>query len=90
SAARAEDGPETVHFAGPGGVQLTGYLFHPRGAPRRTPAIVMMHGRAGPYSSLAEGRYDASTLSQRHQAWGWHWADLGMAALLVDSFGPRG
>lgn len=88
--ARADDLPETVRFAGPDGVTLTGYLFHPRGSARRTPGMVMMHGRAGPYSSLADGRFDATTLSQRHRAWGWHWADLGIAALLVDGFGPRG
>ena len=34
----------------------------------------MMHGRAGAYSSLANGIYDASTLSKRHQAWGALWA----------------
>jgi carboxymethylenebutenolidase len=50
----------------------------------------MLHGRAGPYSSAARGRYDASTLSQRNQMWGMFWAARGFAALLVDSFGPRG
>ena len=33
----------------------------------------MMHGRAGPYSSLAKEVYDATTLSQRHQFWGRLW-----------------
>jgi carboxymethylenebutenolidase len=55
-----------------------------------TPAVVMMHGRAGAYSSRARGRYDASTLSQRHQMWGRLWAMQGYLALLVDGFGPRG
>jgi carboxymethylenebutenolidase len=50
----------------------------------------MMHGRAGPYSSLANGKYDASTLSQRHQKWGHLWAQQGYLAILVDGFGPRG
>ncbi len=50
----------------------------------------MMHGRAGPYSSLADGRYDASTLSKRHMFWGRFWAGHGYAALLVDSFSTRG
>jgi len=56
----------------------------------RVPAIVMMHGRAGAYSSRANGRYDAATLSQRHQMWGRLWADQGYVAILVDGFGPRG
>jgi carboxymethylenebutenolidase len=54
------------------------------------PAIVMLHGRAGPYSSLAKGHYNASTLSKRHKTWGEYWASRGYIALLVDSFGPRG
>ena len=59
-------------------------------ADARIPAIVMMHGRAGAYSSLAKGRYDASTLSQRHQMWGRLWSAQGFVALMVDGFGPRG
>src|SRR5205085_12518151 len=63
----------------------------PQGAhPARTPAVVMMHGRAGPYSSAANGVYDASTLSKRHQEWGHIWAQQGYLAILVDGFGPRG
>ena len=50
----------------------------------------MMHGRAGPYSSAANGRYDATTLSKRHAFWGRYWAAQGYVALLVDGFGPRG
>jgi dienelactone hydrolase len=55
----------------------------------RVPAVVMMHGRAGAYSSLA-GVYDASTLSQRHKLWGRLWSEQGYVAVLVDGFGPRG
>jgi carboxymethylenebutenolidase len=54
------------------------------------PAVVMMHGRAGAYSSAAKGRYDASTISQRHRMWGALWAANGYVAVLVDGFGPRG
>ena len=50
----------------------------------------MMHGRTGAYSSMAQGEYSATTLSQRHQQWGHLWARQGYAALLVDGFGPRG
>jgi carboxymethylenebutenolidase len=50
----------------------------------------MMHGRAGAYSSLANGVYDAGTLSKRHKAWGELWAGQGAVALLVDGFGARG
>lgn len=82
--------PKTVHFESEDHkTRLVGYLFEPanRGS---HPAIVMLHGRAGPYSSLAKGVYTAATLSKRHQAWGEFWAERGYVALLVDSFGPRG
>ena len=74
-----------------GKTTLTGYLFVPNTPQaKRVPAIVMMHGRAGAYSSLANGLYDASTLSKRHKAWGTLWAEQGYVALMVDGFGPRG
>ena len=70
---------------------LVGYVFHPAhtGA-ERLPAIVMMHGRAGAYSQLANGTYDATTLSKRHKFWGETLAREGYIAMLVDGFGPRG
>jgi carboxymethylenebutenolidase len=74
-----------------GKTTLVGYVFkpaYPRGG--RVPAVVMMHGRAGPYSSRANGTYDAGTLSMRHQEWGERWAAQGYLALMVDGFGPRG
>jgi dienelactone hydrolase len=52
--------------------------------------MVLLHGRAGPYSSLANGTYSAATLSKRHMMWGEFWSQRGGLALLVDSFGPRG
>src|SRR5258708_29480116 len=74
-----------------GQTSLVGYVFKPEGPhAARTPAVVLMHGRAGPYSSLANGKYDATTLSQRHQKWGHLWAQQGYLAILVDGFGPRG
>ena len=85
--------PERVSFASADGKTiLTGYLFLPQAqrAAQNRPAVVMMHGRAGAYSSLANGVYDAGTLSKRHQAWGALWAEQGYVALLVDGFGPRG
>jgi dienelactone hydrolase len=84
--------PERVTFASADGhTTLVGYIFEPEGPhATRTPAVVMMHGRAGVYSSAANGRYDASTLSKRHQQWGHLWAQQGYLALLVDGFGPRG
>lgn len=87
-----DDLPVRVAFpSAHGQTMLTGYLFEPtRGHGRKVSAVVMMHGRAGAYSSKADGVYDASTLSQRHVFWGHFWADHGYAALLVDGFGPRG
>jgi dienelactone hydrolase len=84
--------PERVTFSSADGkTTLVGYLFKPDTPPEaRVPAVVMMHGRAGAYSSRAQGTYDATTLSRRHQAWGQLWADAGYVAVLVDGFGPRG
>ncbi len=81
--------PDRVTFPGPDGATLVGYVFKPSGAGAH-PAVVMMHGRAGAYSSLAKGKYDAATLSKRHRAWGETWAAQGYLAILVDGFGPRG
>ena len=70
---------------------LVGYLYKPEVAPAaHLPAVVMMHGRAGAYSPRANGVYDTTTLSKRHQAWGRLWAEAGYVALMVDGFGPRG
>ncbi len=91
AALAAEAPPLTVQFPSVDGTMLTGYLFAPPGGARaKSPAIVMMHGRAGAYSSAANGRYDATTLSKRHAFWGHYWAAQGYVALLVDDFGPRG
>ena len=90
--ATAASPPKRVTFASADGrTTLVGYVFSPE-APHasRMPAVVMMHGRAGAYSSAAHGRYDASTLSRRHRQWGHVWAQQGYLAILVDGFGPRG
>lgn len=93
--------PETVYFrSADGTTEIVGYLFKPEGAGPH-PAIVLLHGRGGPYSTNANadctfvGRdvtspCNASTLSKRHQMWGEFWARRGVLALLPDSFGPRG
>ena len=87
--ARAQT-PERVSFASADQkTTLVGYLFLPRTRQGRAPAVVMMHGRAGAYSSRANGVYDATTLSNRHKAWGELWAAQGYVALMVDGFGPR-
>jgi dienelactone hydrolase len=92
--------PATVYFAsGDGTTQLVGYLFAPRTSGPH-PAVVMLHGRAGPYSANINddctlvardvtSPCNASSLSRRHAAWGNYWADHGYLALLPDSFGPR-
>ena len=82
--------PETVHFqSADGKTQLIGYLYRPDG-PGPHPAIVLLHGRAGAYSSMSKGVYNAHTLSKRHKFWGEFWSSSGYVTLLVDSFGPRG
>ncbi len=91
AAAKTASPAETVHFlSADGKTMLVGYVFHPKhAAAARLPAVVMMHGRAGAYSSLANGFYDASTLSKRHKFWGETLAHNGYIAVLVDGFGPR-
>lgn len=82
--------PRTVHFQSQDGrARLVGYLFLPQTQGPHA-AMVLLHGRAGAYSSLAKGVYTAETLSKRHKQWGEFWAERGYVALLVDSFLPRG
>lgn len=90
--AQSGDPPDTVHFPSRDGrTNLVGYLFRPTARkPGRAPALVHLHGRRGPYSILAQGRYDATTLTQRHLFWARFWAARGCFVLIVDSFLPRG
>ena len=82
--------PETVKFASRDGTtELTGYLFKPTTTGPH-PAVVMLHGRGGSYSSLKPGVTSAGNLTARHRMWGEFWAERGYLALHVDSFGPRG
>ena len=99
SAALAE--PETVYFkSGDGETEIVAYLFKPKQAGVHG-AVVMLHGRAGPYSAnvnadctlvarAVPSPCGAATLSKRHMMWGEYWAARGYIALLPDSFGPRG
>jgi dienelactone hydrolase len=93
--------PETVYFrSADGQTEIVGYLFRPREAGAHG-AVVMLHGRAGPYSANVNADCtlvarqvaspcNAATLSKRHMMWGEYWAAHGYVALLPDSFGPRG
>jgi carboxymethylenebutenolidase len=90
--AASRDLPDTVHFPSRDGrTNLVGYLFRPRARrPGPAAAMVHLHGRRGPYSILAHGRYDATTLTERHLFWARFWAARGCFVLIVDSFAPRG
>jgi carboxymethylenebutenolidase len=82
--------PETARFmSADGRTMLVGYVFVPA-SPGPHPAVVMLHGRAGPYSSQKRGQQNAEALSMRHRMWGQFWAERGYVAVHVDSFGPRG
>jgi carboxymethylenebutenolidase len=93
--------PDTVFFPSADGLtEIVAYLFKPQ-TPGPHPAIVMLHGRGGPYSAnvnqdctlvsrASPSACDASGLSKRHMMWGQYWAERGYLALLPDSFGPRG
>ncbi|WP_244063374.1 dienelactone hydrolase family protein [Bradyrhizobium sp. Ce-3] len=94
--------PDTVFFpSADGKTEIVGYLFRPQ-TPGPHPAIVLLHGRGGPYSinvnkdctlvsrAHPSAACNAGGLSRRHAMWGQYWADHGYLALLPDSFGPRG
>jgi Dienelactone hydrolase and related enzymes len=82
---------ETVSFPSRDGkTEVKGYVFKAADAAAKAPAVVMMHGRSGAYSSRAQGEYGAATLSARHKAWGRLLARRGYVALMVDDFGPVG
>lgn len=74
-----------VAFTNSQGVRLTGKLYLSSWSGPR-PAIVLMHGCAGIYSNSDPSKGIARLYSE--------WADrltkAGYAALLIDSFGPRG
>jgi dienelactone hydrolase len=101
AASAALAAPETVYFmSADGKTEIVGYLFSPIG-PAPHPAMVMLHGRAGPYSTndnatctfvarAVDSPCNANTLSKRHVMWGEYWVARGYLALLPDSFGPRG
>jgi dienelactone hydrolase len=91
SATAQEVQVERVEFLSRDGTSMiAAYLFRSDAAPARAPAVVMLHGRSGAYSSLSEGVYDATTLSARHKAWGEMLAREGYVALMVDDFGSLG
>jgi carboxymethylenebutenolidase len=100
-AAAALATPETVYFpSADGSTEIVAYRFRPQ-TPGPHPAIVMLHGRGGPYSAnvndhctlvsrASPSACNAGSLSKRHMMWGRYWAERGYMALLPDSFGPRG
>jgi dienelactone hydrolase len=82
--------PKTVHFQSEDHkTNLVAYVFEPSTSGRHA-AIVLLHGRAGCYSSAAHGVYTGETLSKRHKLWGEFWSERGYIAILVDSFSSRG
>lgn len=100
--AAAVAAPDTVFFpSADGKTEIVAYLFKPQ-TPGPHPAIVLLHGRGGPYSinvnkdctlvsrTSQSAACNAGGLSKRHVMWGQYWADRGYIALLPDSFGPRG
>ena len=82
-ASAAEVERVTIPALHPDGVTLTGYMAKPQGSGARSPAVVLLHGCSGPLSS-------AGRIRARERDWMARLADAGYAALLVDSFNPRG
>jgi dienelactone hydrolase len=75
---------ESVRFPGPK-VTLSGELFLPAegSSGKRRPAVVLLHGCGGMYTTRG-------ALVARNLDWAQRFAGWGYVALLVDSFGPRG
>lgn len=71
-----------VRFPGPG-VELVGRYYTPAQPVARLPAVILLHGCSGMWAR--GGKPNAS-----YDHWANHLANRGFAALLVDSFGPRG
>lgn len=70
-----------VRFPGPG-LELIGRLYRPEGV-TKAPAVVLLHGCSGMWTPSGEP-------TRSYEAWAVHLQRSGFAALLVDSFGPRG
>lgn len=88
SPAWAQSNQEVKFLSEDGKTELVAYMYLPS-TPGPHPAVVMLHGRGGLYSTLKKTT-DGESLSSRHAMWGKFWADRGYVGLLVDSFGPRG
>jgi dienelactone hydrolase len=73
--------PSLDGLAGKPPTQLTAQLLLPEGD-GPFPAMIMLHGCAG----MMAGEH----LRSRDRFWAEHWQSLGYAALLVDSYTPRG
>ena len=73
---------ESVRFPGPN-VTLAGELFLPAGTAKRYPAIVLLHGCGGMYTTRG-------AINARNLDWARRFAGWGYVALLPDSFGSRG
>ncbi len=77
----AEAASSEVRFPGPG-LELVGRLYLPEGV-AKAPAVVLLHGCSGLWARNGQP-------TKSYQAWAEHLQRRGFAALLVDSFGPRG
>lgn len=85
---------ETVSFAGPAGVTLTGVLYTPADYDNSAalPAVVMLHGCTGIWSNREVGATNANgtpNLQNHIEKWGLKLASEGYVALAVDSYTPR-
>lgn len=83
-----------INFAGPGGLTLSGALYTPEGfsATSHAPAVVMLHGCSGMWSSGNPSATNANgtpNLQNNVEKWGLTLAQNGIVALAVDSFTPR-
>lgn len=76
---------QSVNFVNGQGINLTGQLYQPNGA-GPFPAVILMHGCSGMYSWSNPAKGVASLYTE----WATRLNNAGYAALVVDSFTPRG
>lgn len=77
---------QRIAFASDNGTPIEGWLWVSRCAAPRAPAVVLLHGCSGIYPSSYG---DETKISSRFRRWAADLNDLGMHALLVDSFSTR-
>lgn len=85
--AECQTTPQRLTFVGANQKNIEGWLWRSGCAAESAPAVVMLHGCSGIYGSNGYG--GAANISSRFTRWAGELNNVGMHALLVDSFSTR-